>query len=64
MNTLKREVKTILKNAKQLEKLPVLSEIEKEQLGANLRFEATYFSNQLEGNKLDKREARNAIFLK
>ena len=62
MNTLKRGVKTIVKNARQLKKLPGLSVIEREWLEAELRLDATYYSNQLEGNELNKRETREAIF--
>lgn len=35
--------------------------IEKELLESEQRFEATYYSNKLEGNKLTKEEARKAV---
>ncbi|MGC9968816.1 MAG: hypothetical protein ABSC29_03775 [Minisyncoccia bacterium] len=44
-------------------KLPRLSPIEKELHEAEVRFEATYHSNKLEGNKLSEDEARSAIMI-
>jgi hypothetical protein len=63
MKTLERGLKMIVRKAKQLNKLPVLSEMDREQLEAKLRFDAAYYSNKLEGNELNKKETREAIFL-
>lgn len=46
---------------KRMEKLPTLSPVEKQSIEAEQRFEATYYSNKLEGNQLSESEARNAV---
>ena len=38
------------------------SPVEKQLIEAEQRFEATYYSNKLEGNRLTKHDARKAIF--
>ena len=38
------------------------SPVEKQLIEAEQRFEATYYSNKLEGNRLTKNDARKAIF--
>ena len=57
----KEEIKKIICLDKKIEKLPKLSPTEKEIMEDEQRFEATYYSNKLEGNKLSKRDARRAI---
>jgi len=57
----KEEIKKILCLDKKIEKLPKLSPTEKETIENEQRFEATYYSNKLEGNKLSKQDARRAI---
>lgn len=58
------------KDDKQLKKLVLLnrkirksplSQVEQKVLEAENRFEAVFYSNKLEGNKLSKDEARKAI---
>lgn len=46
---------------RKIEKLPTLSPVEKRCLETEQRFQATYYSNKLEGNQLSKKEARNAV---
>lgn len=46
---------------KKIQTLPSLTEIEREVVDAELRFEAVYYSNKLEGNTLTKEEARKAV---
>ena len=47
---------------KKSSKLPPLSKEEQLIIEADNNFESVYFSNKLEGNKLTKEEAKNAIF--
>lgn len=46
---------------RKIKKLPELSQLESELIETEQRFESTYYSNKLEGNKLSKQEARKAI---
>ena len=48
---------------RKIEKLPTLSPVEKRSLETEQRFQATYYSNKLEGNKLSEKEARNAVLI-
>jgi len=57
----KEEIKKIICLDKKIEKLPKLSPTEREMIESEQRFEATYYSNKLEGNKLSRRDARRAI---
>ncbi|MEK7576207.1 MAG: hypothetical protein AAB482_00795 [Patescibacteria group bacterium] len=59
-----KKLKKILLLDKKLHKAPKLSLTEKDFLESEQRFEATYYSNKLEGNKLGKDEARKAILSK
>ncbi|MBI2676874.1 MAG: hypothetical protein HYX21_02945 [Candidatus Yanofskybacteria bacterium] len=63
-NTLHIGIKQLLKLDDKLAKLRKPTSIEEESLHAQHRFEATYYSNKLEGNKLTKEEARKAILFK
>lgn len=49
---------------REIGKLPKLSPIEKGLIETEVRFESTYHSNKLEGNKLSKDEAWRAIISK
>ena len=59
-----KKFKEILVLDKKLSKAPRLSPTEKDVLESEQRFEAAYYSNKLEGNKLGKDEARKAILSK
>ena len=64
MKKLDKKLKQIVGLDKKMEKAPGLSPTEKDVLQSEQRFEATYYSNKLEGNKLSKDEARKAILSK
>lgn len=64
MQKMDKQLKKILVLDKKLKKAPGLSVTEKDVLESEQRFEATYYSNKLEGNKLGKNEARKAILSK
>ena len=49
---------------RKIEKLPTLSPVEKKYMETEQRFQATYYSNKLEGNQLSEKEARNAVLIK
>ena len=61
MRKVRQNLKRILKLDQKVKKLPRLSPIENKLAETEQRFEATYHSNRLEGNKLDKNEARKAV---
>lgn len=61
MKTLNQKIREIVNLDKKIEKLPTLSSAEQQLLEADQRFEATFYSNKLEGNKLSKDEARAAV---
>lgn len=56
-----KKLSRIVKLDQKMKALPKLSPIENNLIETEQRFEATYYSNKLEGNRLDKHEARKAI---
>lgn len=62
--SIKVGIKNLVKLDEQFAKLRKPTIMEAESLHAQHRFEATYYSNKLEGNKLTKEEARKAILFK
>lgn len=58
-----KKLKELVKLDREIGKLPRLSPLEKGLLETENRFEATYYSNKLEGNKLSQEEARRAIMI-
>lgn len=48
---------------RKMKNLPEISPVEKQVLDKEQAFEAVYYSNKLEGNKLTKEEARKAILI-
>ncbi|MFH1192781.1 MAG: hypothetical protein V1656_00480 [Candidatus Jorgensenbacteria bacterium] len=58
---IKNKIGQLVKLGKALGNSKALSPIEQAELEKEERFEATYYSNKLEGNKLSKHEARRAI---
>lgn len=56
-----KKIKKILNLDKKIGDFPELSSVEKGMLESEQRFEATYHSNRLEGNKLTKDEARKTV---
>lgn len=61
---MRRELKKLVTLDRNIAELPRLSPLEERLLESEHRFEATYHSNKLEGNKLTKDEARKAISFK
>ena len=61
MKKLIQKIKQIAALDQKMERLPSLTPIEKDLIENDQRFEATYYSNKLEGNKLSKHEARKAV---
>lgn len=61
MKTIGKDLSILVDLDKKMSKLHKPSEMETESLQAQQRFEATFYSNKLEGNKLTKKEAREAI---
>lgn len=57
----RRKLRKLRTLDKKIHALPSLTEIEQELVDAELRFEAIYYSNKLEGNTLTKEEARKAV---
>ena len=55
-------IKELIELKQKLNKLPQTSKAERASIEAEQRFEATFHSNRLEGNKLTKNEARSAVF--
>lgn len=55
-------LKELISLMRKSSKLPPLSKEEQLAIEADNNFESVYFSNKLEGNKLTKEEAKNAIF--
>ncbi len=64
MKTLNQKRRKLVSLDKKIEKLTTLSPAEQRYLEADQRFEATFYSNKLEGNKLTKHEARKAVLSK
>lgn len=58
-----KRIKELLELDRKIKNLPELSPIEKAVLDKEQSFEAIYYSNKLEGNKLSKQEARKAVLL-
>ena len=61
MKKINKKIKKLLSLSQKAAKLRPLSSVEKKFVEAEERFEATYYSNRLEGNKLSKSEARKAV---
>lgn len=59
--TTDKKIRRLTKLSEKMDKLPKLSPVEERVAEGERRFEATYHSNRLEGNKLTKAEARKAI---
>lgn len=57
----KNELTTILMTSRGINRKGLLSKAERETLEARDRFESTYHSNRLEGNKLTRKEALEAV---
>lgn len=64
MKEMNKKLTQLVNLDKKIEKLPTLSQVEIGYIEAEQRFEATFYSNKLEGNKLSGKEARNAILVK
>ena len=58
----KNIIKQLVAIDKKIRKLPKAAGPKKQSLEAKNRFEAVYFSNKLEGNKLTREEAKEAIY--
>ncbi|MEK7078291.1 MAG: hypothetical protein AAB911_01850 [Patescibacteria group bacterium] len=61
MKNLDEKLKNLVSLDQKINKLPPLSAVEEQTVESEQRFEATYYSNKLEGNKLSKDEARKII---
>ena len=61
MRTMDKQLKKIVDLDKKIGEIADLTPTEKSMLESEQRFEATFYSNKLEGNKLSKDEARKAI---
>ena len=61
MRNLNKKLKNLVNLDQKINKLPPLSAVEEQTVESEQRFEATYYSNKLEGNKLSKDEARKVI---
>lgn len=61
MKDINKGLRELVRLDDKIRKLPQPSEIERESLHSRHRFEATYNSNRLEGNKLTRKEAKEAI---
>lgn len=61
MNASRRKLKQLNALDKKLRRLPPPTAVERDVVDAELRFDAVYHSNRLEGNKLTKAEARKAV---
>ena len=61
MRSLNKKLKNLVSLDQKISKLPPLSAVEEQTVESEQRFEATYYSNRLEGNKLSKDEARKVI---
>ncbi|MCX6731725.1 MAG: hypothetical protein NTX55_01930 [Candidatus Parcubacteria bacterium] len=55
------KIKKLIQLDKKNEKAAKTSATEREVIENEQRFEAVYYSNKLEGNKLSKTEARRAV---
>lgn len=56
-----KQLKKLVELDRKIKKSP-LSQVEQKVIEAENRFEATFYSNKLEGNRLSKDEARKVIF--
>ena len=61
MKNLDEKLKNLVSLDQKINKLPPLSAVEEQTVESEQRFEATYYSNKLEGNKLSKDEERKII---
>ena len=61
MRNLNKKLENLVNLDQKINKLPPLSAVEEQIVESEQRFEATYYSNKLEGNKLSKDEARKII---
>lgn len=61
MNATRRKLKQLNALDKKLRQLPPPTPVERDLVDAELRFDAVYHSNRLEGNKLSRAEARKAV---
>lgn len=61
MRNLNKKLKNLVSLDQKISKLPPLSAVEEQTTESEQRFEATYYSNKLEGNKLSKNETRKII---
>ena len=57
----KRKLSELVELDKKIRQLPKLSKTEEQMLESEELFDATFYSNKLEGNKLSKSEARKAV---
>lgn len=57
----RRKLRQLSALDKKIQKLPAPTEAEQHLIDAELRLDAVYYSNRLEGNKLTKEEVRKAI---
>ena len=61
MKNLNKKLKNLVSLDQKISKLPPLSVVEEQTVESEQRFEVTYYSNKLEGNRLSKDEARKII---
>lgn len=61
MKKFNTKLRELVELDREIRQLPKLSPIEKELLNNEIRFESTYFSNKLEGNKLSIDDAQKAV---
>lgn len=57
----RRKLRQLSALDKKLQAFPALTYFEQETFDAELRFDAVYYSNKLEGNVLTRDEARKAV---
>lgn len=63
MKKMNKKLSRLVALDKKIDKLHQPSLVEKQLIEAEQRFEAAYYSNKLEGNRLTKHDARKAVFL-
>lgn len=61
MRTTSRKLRKLSVLEKKIQELPAPTEVEQSLIDAEVRLDAVYYSNRLEGNKLKKEEAQKAI---
>lgn len=61
MKNLGKKLKSLVNLDQKISKSVPLSPVEEQTVESEQRFESTYYSNKLEGNKLSKDEARRVI---